>query len=287
MVIVNLIGGVGNQMFQYCFGRYLSVLTNQELFLNINIYSAGNSDRNYDLDIFRLTKFKDGDAEKALEYLKHSNIPAIHINERFFHYNKDLIKSLQCKLIESFGNQIPHLIISGYWQSEKYFRKIEGLIKEDFTFCNPLYGKWELLNKQIVHSESVMINVRRGDYLQKLDYHGVVDIDYINSAIELMNERVSNPKFFIFSDDILWCKNNIPQIENVIFVDEQYYDPKYQYYLQLMKNCKYFIISNSTFAWWSAWLAPYKNKIVIAPKKWFISKDLNTKDLFPEKWINI
>ena len=286
MIIVNLIGGLGNQMFQYAIGRYLSILSNQKLFLNTSIYDSGESNRGFDLDIFKLSKQVEGDIEKVLRLIN-VNIPVFHLNERFFHYDIAQINQLNKILLSKSKNVKPHVLLTGYWQSDKYFRKIEHILRDDFNFRKPLYGKWKVLNREILATNSVMINIRRGDYLERLDYHGVVDLEYINSAIKMIKERVQNINFYVFSDDMEWCRSNIVNNENMIFVGEEYYDLKYQFYLQLMINCKHFIISNSSFSWWSAWLAPNKNKIVIAPKKWFVADHLDTKDLIPVNWIKI
>jgi hypothetical protein len=130
-----------------------------------------------------------------------------------------------------------------------------------------------------------MINVRRADYLNT-DFHGVYGIDYIKSAVKIIESKIENPKYFIFSDDIEWCVENV-NLPNMTIVNHFYKGSKFSHYLQLMMNCKHFIIPNSSFAWWSAWLSKSSDKIVIAPKRWFNRDDINTNDLIPENWIRI
>jgi hypothetical protein len=137
----------------------------------------------------------------------------------------------------------------------------------------------------IRESNSVMINVRRADYLNT-DFHGVFGMDYINSAVKIVESKVENPKYFIFSDDIEWCIENI-DLPNMTIVNHSYKGPKFSHYLQLMMNCKHFIIPNSSFAWWSACLNQNTDKIVIAPKRWFNRDDINTIDLIPDNWLRI
>lgn len=285
MITVNLLGGLGNQMFQYAFGRYLSQLLNQDLFLNTNIYQQGKSNRKYDLDIFRLSECRIGDVEDNhyKDLVLRSN--RVNINERFFHFDELLIKMVKEHAATQPANGDFNLVISGFWQSLKYFQSIVKTLKNDFEFCNSPQVHWKTLYDEIRRTNSVMINVRRGDYLQKLDYHGVVNIGYIEKSIAFMKSRVEHPVFYIFSDDMQWCRENIKEDTDFVFVDETYYDKKFQFYLQLMVRCKHFIISNSSFAWWSAWLAPYEDKIVIAPEKWFTNKELNTRDLLLEDWL--
>ncbi|MBZ4187676.1 alpha-1,2-fucosyltransferase [Niabella beijingensis] len=285
MVTVNLLGGLGNQMFQYAFGRYLSELLNQDLFLNTNIYQQGKSNRKFDLDIFHLSECRIGDVEDSLYKDLALGSNRVNINERFFHFDDLLIKMVKEHAATRPANGDFNLVLSGYWQSFKYFQCIVDTLKSDFEFCNSPQIHWKALGEEILRTNSVMVNVRRGDYLQKLDYHGVVNKEYIEKSIAFMKSKVEHPVFYIFSDDMQWCRGNIEIAADFVFVDEAYYDDKYQFYLQLMAQCKYFVISNSSFAWWSAWLSTFKDKIVIAPKQWFTNKELNTKDLLPVDWL--
>lgn len=286
MIVVNLNGGLGNQMFQYSFGKYLALLLKQELFVNTHVYVSGNSNREYDLDIFNLSVDRLDTADAVCEKMKGLEAPIIHLNEKHFHYDATLIKPLKKYALSIPDMDEFHLVTSGFWQSYKYFQGIEGILFKDFTFRRPLYGKWKVLGEQIRQRQSVMINVRRGDYLNKLDFHGVVGMDYINQAIKTIKRNLSRPFFYVFSDDINWCKEHIKD-KHILFVDESYYDPKYEYYLQLMRMCKHFIIPNSSFAWWAAWMSENRRKIVIAPKNWFVTKAPDTKDLLPKTWIRL
>jgi tetratricopeptide (TPR) repeat protein len=163
-----------------------------------------------------------------------------------------------------------------------------NLIKNEFKFKDKIESSnphtLSLLTN-IRESNSVMINVRRADYLNT-DFHGVFGMDYINSAVKIVESKVENPKYFIFSDDIEWCIENI-DLPNMTIVNHSYKGPKFSHYLQLMMNCKHFIIPNSSFAWWSACLNQNTDKIVIAPKRWFNRDDINTIDLIPDNWLRI
>lgn len=287
MIIINLKGGLGNQMFQYAFGKYLAGLFCQELLLNNDIYVKGISNRDYDLDIFQLSDHHPAVAETVYEHLKDVSEPIVHLNERYFHYDPEIIDVLQRQAQSNGQRDKFHLIVSGYWQSYRYLQGMEEVLLKDFTFRNPLHGRWKQLGEEIAQRQSVMINVRRGDYLEKLDHHGVVSREYLLNAMELMKKDHSDLFFYVFSDDIPWCRENLADEEHVFFVDESYYDAKYQYYLQLMLMCKHFILANSSFAWWSAWLSRSKDKLVIAPKNWFTYQGHNTDDLLPPGSIRI
>jgi hypothetical protein len=118
-------------------------------------------------------------------------------------------------------------------------------------------------------------------------FWGGCNLDYYNKAIKIIINKVENPIFFIFSDDINWCKENIKiKDHEIIYVDWNVGDNSY-IDMQLMSTCKHNIMANSSFSWWSAWLNKNKDKIVISPYKWFNSDDMDCSDLIPESWIRI
>jgi hypothetical protein len=176
----------------------------------------------------------------------------------------------------------------GYWQSEKYFRAIESTIRTDFFFAQPLSQRNQQILNEITNSQAVSLHIRRGDYVQdskKLAFHGVCSLDYYREAIAFLSQRIKTPKFFIFSDDMTWVKNNLQIKFESCYVDhntglESYND------LRLMSQCKHNIIANSSFSWWGAWLNANSSKIVVAPKKWYANQsDLN--GVCPASWVKL
>ena len=138
-------------------------------------------------------------------------------------------------------------------------------------------------------SNSISLHVRRADYVtnpQANQFHGVSSMEYYNKAIHKIKSIISEPHFFIFSDDITWAKQNMIIDCPTTFVSHNGPDKNYDD-LRLMSFCKHHIIANSSFSWWGAWLAMNKNKVVIAPTRWFNSPDRNTKDVIPENWFSI
>lgn len=186
------------------------------------------------------------------------------------------------------GSQIapPNSYFSGYWQSEKYFTMVVDQVRNDFKFLPELSLENRNLANRIRAGNSVSLHVRRGDYLQEKKntaIYATCSPDYYKFSIELISNRVSKPSFFIFSDDIGWAKNNLNIKYPCEYVDhncgrESYSD------MRLMSMCKHHIIANSTFSWWGAWLNSVSEKIVVAPKKWFLN-ETKTTDLFPREWI--
>lgn len=278
MIISKLMGGLGNQMFQYAVARNLSLKHNVELKIDLSFLNNRNMGsnfvyRDYDLNLFNIKPDFEIDFSKRI----------VHSNQPHFHYSKSYIDSISNLLLE--GNSV---LLDGYWQSPFFFSEFEKQIRKDFEFINKVENETgeikEMLNL-IESTNSVMLNVRRTDYLNT-SFHGVMGLDYLNQSKEIIESKVENPHYFIFSDDVEWCRENI-QFENMTLVDHRYKGEKFGFYLQLMSKCKHFIIPNSTFAWWAAWLNTDEEKVVIAPKQWFTDNNINTADLIPSNWIRI
>jgi hypothetical protein len=284
MIVVKLLGGLGNQMFQYAFGRCLSVYHNTDLFLDITDLKSKNVNhtyRNFSLDKFHikatiasdeLVKWQHGETnifQRALNKISHSGKLKV-VSENKIHFDPE---------IEMPANNV---YLSGYWQSPLYFNSIENIIRDDFRFSVPLSSYAESLLSKIRTGNSVSLHVRRGDYVTNPEtnaYHGVSDLAYYNRAMELIRNKISNPVFYIFSDDPFWVEENFKLSESTILVSKlqtvQFDD------LQLMSSCKHAIIANSSFSWWGAWLINNNpDKIVIAPLKWYQNGSINTDDLF-------
>ncbi len=166
----------------------------------------------------------------------------------------------------------PNLDIQGYFQSEKYFSDFSSLIKEQFEFNKNADSN--------IKEEDCSIHVRRGDYLQKQEYHPVQPMEYYNHAIEIMKSKGCET-FLVFSDDVKWCKDNFKG-EHFRFAEgnNEIQD------LNIMSKCSNHIIANSSFSWFGSWLCSNTDKNVIAPKKWFGSSyQINTKDLYCKDWM--
>lgn len=262
MIDVRLKGGLGNQMFQYALGRVLSIKHNTNLFLDLNYFKNKNfTPREYNLDQFNI---------KA-QIIEKSRIPLLL---KFF---LPLIKKINWN-----GN----IYLDGYFQSEKYFKEYTEVIRKDFTLKNSPAQNIQILAEEIKKANSVCIHVRRGDYVGN-KFHEVVDNEYYNKGIEYINSRTSIEKIYVFSDDIEWCKNNLKFEFPTMFVDSGYAGEKGEGHMYLMSKCKNFIIANSSFSWWGAWLASYPAKIIVAPKQWFPDASINTDDLIPKEWVRI
>jgi hypothetical protein len=177
-----------------------------------------------------------------------------------------------------------NIYLKGYWQTEKYFSAIEKTIRKDFTLKKPLPPFIQELESQIQSSMSVCMHIRRGDFVHT-DLHRTLGMDYYGKAAILMQEKFQDAVFYVFSDDIDWCKKNIVFDGNIIYVEERFAGEKSSGHFSLMCSCRHFIIPNSSFAWWAAWLGVGKNKVVVAPRTWFYNAKWDTKDILPAGWI--
>jgi hypothetical protein len=200
-------------------------------------------------------------------------LPWKHVTEKlFFRFNPELFK-----LHGSF-------YLDGYWQNELYFKDIEKTIRSDFQFVRPIDERNKNIAELIKNSNSVSIHIRRGDYINNQLYSGICTEDYYQKAIRFINAKLKNKTFFVFSDDIQWCKSHFNS-DNFHFVQGNEGTNSYKD-MQLMSYCKHNIIANSSFSWWGAWLNNNLGKIVIAPERW-LNVGYSTKDLIPEEWIKI
>lgn len=295
MIIVRLSGGMGNQMFQYALGRNLSIKNNVPLGLDTAMLLDRTPHpafqkfvfRNYDLGVFNI----------EAEVVPQSCIPFFHRN--FFSGEVNLYFKYFCKKFISFPGKEKHFhfdpsvlsfnpntYLAGDWQSPKYFEGVEDIIRKDFTLKDPLSEKAHGLLDDIDSCVSVAVNVRRTDFVTS-SFHGKFGSEYYDNAIAYLSTKISIDKIFVFSDDMKWCEENLKFSFPTVFVGHEYAGKKFSEYLSLMSSCKHFVIPNSTFGWWAAWLSGNNDKIVIAPKRWFADEKINTNDLIPETWIRL
>lgn len=176
---------------------------------------------------------------------------------------------------------------NGYFESPKYFNEIRDELLQEFTPKNDKLKKNENLYKIIENENSICISVRVGDFLSpqfKSEFY-ICNPTYFKNAIKVAEEKIENPRFIVFSDDVEWCKKNLGLPKNTLY--ETGNDPIWEK-IRLMYSCKNFIISNSTFSWWAQYLSRNEKKIVIAPKKWRnISYKNEKNDIYQDNWICI
>lgn len=290
MIIVRLIGGLGNQMFQYSLGRTLSLKCQSDLYFDISLLEKllpNVTPRHYELDVFNIKAcIASSDLLKRVPFLL-KDVIRLGIRKRFkgetvFQYVKEKNPNFHDEILSLPDN----VYLDGYWQSEKYFSEIVNIIRKEFSFVSPPSAINQELLKEIGECNSVSMHIRRGDYVSNPKYmeiHGVLEIDYYMQALKLIRKNVKDLHIFVFSDDISWVRSNFKTDLPLHFIDHNGAEKDYED-LRLMSSCKHHIIANSSFSWWGAWLCENPEKIIYAPKKWFNRLNFDEGDLIPDSW---
>jgi hypothetical protein len=197
--------------------------------------------------------------------------------ERHFHFDPQVL------------DLEPPVYLEGYWQSEKYFVDFAEAVRKEFTPRKPLEPENAAIAAQIDGVNAVALHVRRGDYVLNPTtnrYHGTCEAQYYSNAVEYVARRVAEPHLFVFSDDPQWGRSNLHFTIPTTFVDVN--SPLRGYRdMQLMAHCRHHIVANSSFSWWGAWLGAWRQKIVVAPERWFNDGSIDTRDLVPESWVRL
>lgn len=292
MIIVKLIGGLGNQMFQYAFGKAMSIRYNSDLVFDFDFFNDVQSGkdkkstiRNYELGIFENIFIKSADRSVKKKILGNKYVDLLRYKLGLGRKNFYLESKF------SYNEKVENLSIPvylyGYWQSFNYFKGIQTIIRDDFQFNYRKIGfkNEEILQKIQANRSAVSIHVRRGDYLN-LPYF-VSLMEYYRLAIDTISKKVADPYFFLFSDDPQWVREKIvPLLENSILIDWNVRGDSWKD-MMLMSHCRHHIIANSSFSWWAAFLGSNPDQVVIAPKKWFLDDNIDTSDLYLDDWIKI
>lgn len=275
MIIAQLSGGLGNQMFQYASARSLAEQNSTYVMLDLSWFSqefdVATTPRKYELSCFAMDETVQKFEKSILQALKLSFVKTY--TESHFHYDP------------AFTKLPKNTNVKGYFQSEKYFAGIRDILLRDFSWINQPRGKNKELLKQITSDKSsVSVHVRRGDYVSNENaakFHGLTRMEYYKDAVKQIAKHVKNPNLYVFSDESDWCKRNLKFKQPTIYIS---HNTNGSEDMRLMKACKHNIIANSSFSWWGAWLNKNPDKIVIAPKQWFSHSESNTKDVIPESW---
>jgi hypothetical protein len=290
---VSIYGGLGNQMFQYAFCTALNekgakARVSFSNFLYYHHHNGFDLSRSFKLKLplhltalnFFLLRagfvYRNRIAAgffRRLIYFYDTKRKAVYREKKEFQFDPDVFKQTNAFFI-------------GTWQAPSYFKGIEAIVKKNFVFNIPTDETNETLINAINNCTAVSIHIRRGDYLNA---HwnkslGIIQgTTYYQNALAYINAKVLRPRYFIFSDDMNWVKENL-MIPGCIYVDHNKGSNSF-IDMYLMSLCKHNIIANSTFSWWAAWLNKNEEKIVIMPERWMNNN--SCEELFPEEWIKM
>lgn len=292
MIVSQIIGGLGNQMFQYATGRALSLRRGQPLYLDVSEFAGYSLHQGFELNrIFNCSAAVSTRAEVSsiLGWQSFRRVRRVMTRPSMARLRRNELIVEPYFQYWSGIDQVPQsCYLIGYWQSERYFRDQEAAIRTDFAFTLPLTGRNAELAKHIGSVNAVSLHVRRGDYANNpatTATHGLCSLGYYKEAIQYISARVERPYFFIFSDDIGWVRDHLKMEMPGQFVDHNHVADSYND-MRLMSLCQHHIIANSSFSWWGAWLNPVKDKIVVAPKRWFANQT-DVRDLLPQGWVKL
>ena len=293
MIIAQITGGLGNQMFQYAGAKALALHLNTNLKLDLENYDREilpelEVPRSFELPSFKKFEFSRATLEEISSFTSTNNF--CKKLQKFLppHKRKVYIEK-GYKFDKNFFKANETVYLRGHRQSEKYFEPYQNEIRNTYQIKNDLIIEVNDIGEQIASQISLSIHVRRGDYLRLpiiLDWHGVLGLDYYKEAIKKVQAVHPNVNIYYFTDDIEWVSTELASIFPGTILSEEISKTHYHDFY-LMSQCRHNIIANSSFSWWAAWLNNNPEKIVIAPKKWFNKPVLDTTDLIPKGWIRI
>lgn len=294
MIITRLWGGLGNQMFQYAAGRALALRSGVPLKLDIYDLCDRSPLPNFvhrDCDLGLLMAPLDfaslADLGKAYEK-PNSLLTRLTLRHRRERKRKNkFVENQQQFLPELVGAKRRHAYLAGHWQDERYFKDHRDVIVRDFAMRGEHVSDFE---QPILDSQSVCLHVRRTDFVNmsvERESRTQCGEEYYRQAIDVIAEKHKDLRIFGFSDDVEWCENNLDLQHPVTWIPQSEAGVKGGTHFWLMRQCKHFIIPNSTFAWWAAWLAENADKMVVCPKQWYNDPMQQSEGLLPDDWIQL
>jgi hypothetical protein len=298
MVIVRLWGGLGNQLFQYAAGLGVARKLKTELILDPT-QLALDVNRPYELNRLKISGRLWTNTERAWAETMIRILRPINENTRAgaaiikrlarataarnFNFVEDAKKGVQSDVFERRG----HVYLAGTWANEGYFSAIADTVRDEFIFIQPPDNDNQRMLERIGNCNAISVHVRRGDYISVPEHaqrYGQCSVGYYQAAVDYLRLRMSEPTVFVFSDDPDWAKENLKFAFPTVYVSHNTGNRNHED-LRLMSACRHFVIANSTFSWWGAWLGKANGKIVIAPRRWTIDPTLSNP--VPDHWTRL
>ena len=292
-IIAQLQGGLGNQLFQYAAARALSIQHHSSLLLDQTWFSRTYDDVTPREFLLPQLNVKGSWISYGIPIKRPKKIyrlaqkfwpidPFIFVEQTPFRFDFRLQKA------PAFKQQ--NLYLMGYWQSYKYFEAIKASLQKEISPKNALDQHYQTYLEQIQNGSSTMVHVRRGDYVNLASaakVHGFIGLEYYQKGMRTILEKSPNTRFFVFSDDLEWAKENLPHSDQSTFVESLSNSDAVIQELELMTHCQNHVIANSSLSWWAAWLSKHEQGIVICPSQWTTDTSINWDDLLPATWQRI
>lgn len=296
MIVINLMGGLGNQMFQYATAKHLSIINNAELRIDASNFKklTANSEHTCQLASFNISA-RQATRSELRKVAKPANSLTYAIGAVFG--LSPLKTNSKAVFKEPNGSNFkPEVLelkadkyIIGYFNSYKYFNPIRNILIDEYRPREEISPQGRKVLKLIESTNSVSVHIRRGDYVDDPDVYkcieGIITDRFYHNAVDFIASKVDTPHFFIFSNDMAWVKKNFRIYHQATYVDINSAQRGFED-LWLMSRCMHNITAGgSTFSWWAAYLNPNENKIVVRTEQ--VSNDANynyPEDYFPQGW---
>lgn len=272
MKIVQILGGLGNQMFQYAFAVVLKQKFGGDVLIDTTTFKTYPLHNGFELDnVFNLSlKAADKKQVAKLYHWFTGNYNIVRIYRHLLPKKKNEFREIEAQpfnpdIFNNDGNNY----YSGYWQDYRYYVDYKQQIKKELSFKQPPTGKNKDYYNLFSTDNYVSVHIRRGDYMSDKGFGGICNTEYYKNAIVYIKEKMGNVKFAFFSNDFEYVKQEIAPLcgTDSIFVDWNRGNDSYND-IRLMSACRTNILANSSFSWWSGFLNIHTNPIVVAPKKW-------------------
>ncbi|MGZ0171051.1 MAG: alpha-1,2-fucosyltransferase [Planctomycetales bacterium] len=296
MIVTRLIGGLGNQMFQYAFGSYLANQTDQELLIDVSGFET------YSLHALAINHFSISADQLAPGQRR--RIPGRYqgtsrlrdaVRQLTGRFQRTDNAPFKLRREKPFGFHSRYLAprrdlyLDGYWQSEAFFPDMRTRLRQEFNLSDPLSQQSTAIADQMTQCESVAVHVRRGDYVTNPETGRIyrnLNADYYRACLRNLQQFVPDLRVFLFSNDIDWCRQHLDM--GIPFSPVTHNDASTAYEdLYLMSQCRHAIIANSTFSWWGAFLgADQTGRRVYYPDPWFCPGTLNGDSVGCNDWIS-
>jgi hypothetical protein len=271
-------------MFQYAAGRAAAAARGVELFVDLSWYdepTSGATPRPYELGALKV-QARVADAELLGRFAGARRKSVGRLLRPGYAYLKQRSRAFDPVVLERTKKNV---YLDGYWQSERYFAGIAEELRSELQLAAPASEANAEMMARIEGCEAVCVHVRRGDYAGSAA-HGTCSVEYYARASERVAERVAGARFFVFSDDPEWARANLSLGAGAECVEVNPPSRPAED-LRLMRRCRHFIVANSSFSWWPAWLSEHEDKVVVAPARWFADPEADEGDVVPKRWLRM
>jgi hypothetical protein len=291
MIVVKIMGGLGNQLFQYAMGLSLATRKNTPLKLDLRTINRQPL-RKFQLPFFNIPFEVASEDEIAKIAIKNPQSVFekgfVLFQGRLPYYMHRVVNEQSHRFDPRLFNSPKDCYLIGYFQCEKYFLNVRSTILEQFTLRDTTNSYVKDMCQEMSGVDSVSLHIRRGDYAtvaHTSERFGTLSLDYYDRAIKHIAGKVATPTFYVFSDDLDWAKQNLKIPYPVKFVEHTNAPDNVE--IIMMSQCKHHIIANSSFSWWGAWLGTFAQKNVVAPLVWYKDRSVHTSDICPADWVRL